>query len=63
MDLTVEYHGSLALVRAHNEDSQEWLDQAFDSPETQWSGPALVVEPRFIESVVAHAEASGLLVQ
>lgn len=61
-DLIVENHSSVLLVRAVSLAGEELLDQFIESPEHQFFGNALVVEPRFIEGFVEQLIEDGYTV-
>ena len=50
--LTIEDHGSVALVRPLTDVMHDWL-HLHTGDEAQWFGNALVVEPRFLECLIA----------
>lgn len=47
---TVENHGSIMLVRPDDDYEKEWLKENTDG---QWWSGALVVEPRYVNSLLA----------
>lgn len=49
-DYRAEFNGSLYLVRPYTAACQAWLEQV-TGDEAQWFGGALVVEPRYFESL------------
>ena len=60
-DATVEYHGSLALVRHHTSRARDWLhDNVSDN--AQYFGAALVVGPRYVAGLVDGMIAAGLVI-
>ena len=54
LDFTLENHGSLFLLRPLNPGAKDWMDEhlPMDSPETQFCGDAIVIEPRYVASIV-----------
>jgi hypothetical protein len=59
MDLQTENHGSICLLRPVTKAGKAWIKET--APEgAQFFGNALVVEPRFVEDVLAVAAADGL---
>lgn len=62
LDLSLEDHGSIALVRPLSEDGFRWLRDHVD-PEALWFGRALVVEPRFVAPILEGAVEDGLIVE
>ena len=62
-DITVSHHGSIALFHPVTEAARGWMRKhcPADGEHTYFAG-ALVVEPRYVESVMFHAREDGLLV-
>ena len=58
----VENHGSIVLVRPLTADVRAWLVEHTDE-EAQWFGNALVVEPRYVEPLVAALIEEGYAAQ
>jgi hypothetical protein len=59
VDLMVEDHGSIMLVRPISDDGRAWLNET--APEdAQFFGGAMVVEPRYIEGVIDAAQSAGM---
>jgi hypothetical protein len=56
----VEDHGSIVLVRPLTDDCREWL---YEVTEGSWFGGALVVEPRYVEDLVAGLVEEGYAAQ
>ena len=59
IDVVVENHGSILLVRSQTEIADLWIDTNI-SDESQWYGEALVVEPRYIEPIIQGMREEGL---
>jgi hypothetical protein len=57
-DFTIENFGSVFLVRCENELAKK-APAEFGEPDSQWFGDALVVEPRFIGSLVSSLREDG----
>lgn len=51
VDFQVEDHGSICLLRPLSEECREHLKENVDG-EAQWWAGALVVEPRYLESLI-----------
>jgi hypothetical protein len=62
VDLKVENHGSIFLLRSMTEIGRDWLTEHIPDDATTWGG-AIVVEHRFIADIVAGAQADGLNVE
>lgn len=58
----VEDHGSIVLVQPLTADIREWLQEHTDE-EAQWFGGALVVEPRYVSSLVSALINEGFAAQ
>jgi hypothetical protein len=61
MDIQVENHGSLFLLRPVSAEGREWLDE-----HVAWEqsfGDAIVVEPRYVRDIVQGAIDDGLEVR
>jgi hypothetical protein len=53
----IENHGSIVLIRPLTADVHDWLDTNVHDP--QWFGGALVVEPRYVETLVSALISEG----
>ena len=62
MDIQVENHFSLFLLRPLSDTGREWLDSHV-ADDAQWFGNALVVEPRYVSDIVQGAIDDGLAVR
>lgn len=61
MDVIVENHGSLVLIRPMHSEAMTWLET--HTPEdAQWFGGALVVEPRYVNDIINGMWVDGLAV-
>lgn len=61
VDLMVENHGSIYLVRPMTERGIDWLKRTAPA-DAQFMGSAMAVEHRYIEGVIATANDDGLVV-
>lgn len=59
-DFVVENHGSICLLRCKTEAARAWVIE--NAPHANWWAGSIVVEPRYIESVVDGIEGDGLIV-
>jgi len=59
MDVFIENHGSLVLLRPASDLARGWIEDNVND-EAQFFGGALVVEPRYVENVVEGMLADGL---
>lgn len=60
-DLTISDHGSLVLFRPQTELAHDWLREHCSSgADHMYLGAALVVEPRYVNELLAHAMEDGL---
>lgn len=65
MDLQVENHGSIFLLRPVSDTGREWINDHLLTPEgeaPQMFGDATVVEHRYIGEIVEGAIEDGLVV-
>lgn len=62
-DLSVENHGSIAMLRVLTPAGQEWVDENVHSESWQWMGNGLAVEPRMVQVLVEGAVNDGLVVR
>lgn len=59
MDVKVEHHGSLYLLRPVSEAGQQWLDENIE-PDAQRLGNAVAVEPRYVWPIVDGMRNDGI---
>lgn len=57
-DVTVHYHGSVCIVVPETDEATEWIDEFVYEP--MWYCGGIVVEPRYLENLVAGMEEYGL---
>jgi hypothetical protein len=65
LDFKLENHGSLFLLRPLNSVAKDWMDEHLpvDSPETQFCGDAIVIEPRYVAPIVEGIIGDGLVLR
>jgi hypothetical protein len=65
LDFKLENHGSLFLLRPLNPSAKDWMDEhlPMDSPETQFWGDAIVIEPHYVASIVDGIIGDGLVLR
>lgn len=61
MDIRIENHGTICLLRPLTEAAEEWIDEHVDTP--TWWGPAVVVEPRYVPPIIEGLQADGFVVE
>lgn len=61
-DIHVENHGSLFLLHMETNAAREWIADNVSSEYQVWCG-AIVVEPRYVQDIVAGAREAGLEVR
>jgi hypothetical protein len=61
-DFDVSDAGSICIVTPMTEAAQDWLDANVTNDETQYWGPGIVVEPRYLENLVNGIIGDGLTV-
>ncbi len=59
MDYQIENHGSIILVRPLSSACNEWLEENVTT-DALYFGPALAVEPRYLEDLIAGMVEAGL---
>jgi len=62
IDLLVENHGSICLLRPVSDAGREWCTEHLPEDATTWGG-AIAVEPRYIGPIADGAVADGLVVR
>jgi len=63
IDIRLENHGSLFLIRGLSEAGQAWLDENVGNDETQHWGGAIVCEPRYVADIAIGAQKAGLVIR
>jgi len=63
IDVTVENHGTIVMVRPVSEAAQTWVKENVQLQGWQWLGGAFAVKPRRVEDLLDGMEAAGLEVQ
>jgi hypothetical protein len=65
LDFRLENHGSLFLLRPLNPVAQNWMSENLpvDDPETQFWGDAIVIETRYVASIVDGIIGDGLVLR
>jgi hypothetical protein len=61
MDILVENHGSIVLLRPVSDAGREWLDDNISS-DAQRLGDAVACEPRYVRDIADGAQNDGLVV-
>jgi len=60
-DLAVSHHGSVVLFHPQTELAHDWMDEHCPAgADHTYFGAALVVEPRYVRDLLAHALEDGL---
>lgn len=59
-DFRVSLHGSIALVHPITVEAQEWLDENVGEAQG-WGKNAIVVEPRYLDNLIAGMQNAGLV--
>jgi hypothetical protein len=62
MDIRVENHGTICLLRPKSRAGKRWIKEhlAPTAEPWQWLNDALSVEPRYVADIVEGARADGL---
>ena len=60
-DFTVSHHGSVVLFHPRTELAHDWLSEHCSAgADHTYFGAALVIEPRYVNDLLAHAIEDGL---
>lgn len=62
MDITVTYHGSIAMIRPHTPEAAAWIDANIALESWQWLGGAFSCEPRYVADLIEGMQAAGLII-
>jgi hypothetical protein len=62
LDVTVENHGSIALVVPETKRAREWVEENVLQGELLWWGRGFVCEPRYLGDLVEGMQGDGLTV-
>ena len=52
MQISIEDHGSVVLLRPQTSEARMWLEEHVASEPWQWFGGALACEPRYVDDVL-----------
>jgi hypothetical protein len=65
IDFEVQNHGSIFLLCPLTDSAREWMNEHLpvDSPETQFWGEAIVIEPRYVAPIVDGIIRDGLVLR
>jgi hypothetical protein len=65
LDFRLENHGSLFLLLPLTPAAKDWMGEhlPMDNPETQFWGDAIVIEPRYVTSIVDGILGDGLVLR
>jgi hypothetical protein len=65
LDFKLENHGSLFLLRPLNSAAKDWMNEhlPMDTPETQFWGDAIVIEPRYVAPIVDGIIGDGFVLR
>jgi hypothetical protein len=58
-DLEFNFLGNIVLCTPLTDEGTQWIEEHVD-PASLWYGHSLVVEPRFVDDLVAGATSDGL---
>ena len=60
-DFTLHDHGSIAVLVPLSEAGEDWCDDHIDPEALMWGG-GIVIEPRYVASIIAGINDDGLVV-
>ena len=63
MDISIELHGTVALLRPLTEAGSDWLDDNVEAEGWQYLGNALAAEPRSVHAIINGIVDDGLNVR
>ena len=63
IDIRVENHGSVVLLRPESDRGRNWLKGAIAAESWQWFGGAVACEPRYVADIIEGAQADWLEVR
>lgn len=63
VDLDVEDHGSVVLLRPLNDAASAWMREKCEAPAWAWTGGALAVDHRMVMAIVEGARSDGFEVR
>lgn len=63
MDIRIENHGTICLLRPLTEAVEEWIDEHVDVPDWSRLGKAVAVEPRYVPPIIEGLQADGFVVE
>ena len=61
-DFTIENHGSIWLLSTNTDAASDWVTEHIPDDAQTW-GPSIVVEPRYVDNIVAGIQAAGLTIE
>lgn len=61
-DFTLQDEGTIVLLTPKSEEAQEFIDTHID-PDAQTFCDAVVIEPRYVQPIIAHIEEHGMVVE
>lgn len=61
-DFQVSDCGSICIVTPLTAEAEDWLEASVISDDTQYWGPGVVVEPRYLEDLIEGILSDGLTV-
>jgi hypothetical protein len=61
-DVILTFHGSIALITPLTDVAQSWVSEHLELEESLYFCGALVVEPRYLDPIVAGMADDGLVI-
>ncbi len=62
MDVQVSNHGSIYVLTPITDVAREWIDEYIPEDAMRWGKDGVVVEPRYVDLVIAGMREAGLVV-
>jgi hypothetical protein len=60
-DIDLTLHGNIALITPLTDVARTWVSEHLEHEESLWWGPAVVVEPRYLGSILVGMANEGLV--
>jgi hypothetical protein len=60
-DVLLAFYGTIALITPLTDVAQIWVSEHLVHEESLWWGPAIVVEPRYLGSILVGMANEGLV--
>lgn len=62
-DFLVQNHGSICILQALTEAAKDWVNEHLPEDAQTWGTNGTMVEPRYLQPILAGIEADGLSIR